>query len=92
VIPGALALVTLNVTGPAGTVLVSSEQPSFPASLASVTFTAFGPLAALVLLDGPELLAESALEPHAVTVRAAAAARAGAASKILRDTDLVTGG
>ena len=30
VMPGALALVTVKVTGPAGTRLVSSEQPSFP--------------------------------------------------------------
>ena len=53
--PGALELVTLKVTGPAGTLLLSRAQPSLPPSLDSVTLTVLMPLAALVALeaDGP---------------------------------------
>src|SRR6201999_1158561 len=43
VIPGALALTTVKVTGPAGTLEVSRAQPSFPPLLAIVTLTAFVP-------------------------------------------------
>src|ERR1700738_3655654 len=43
VIPGALALTTVKVTGPAGTLPVSSAQPSFPPLLAIVTLTALVP-------------------------------------------------
>src|ERR1700738_3117206 len=42
-IPGALALDTVKVTGPAGTVVVSNAQRSFPSSLVIVTLTAFVP-------------------------------------------------
>jgi hypothetical protein len=92
VIPGALLLVTVNVTGPAGTLVVSSEQASFPASLAKVTFTALTPLAELLLALLGVLLAASVLEPHAVTARATAEVTAGAASQKLRDNDLASPG
>src|SRR5271154_6513761 len=49
--PAALELVTVNVTGPAGTLFVSSWQPSLPESLASVTLTVFTPFA-LEVADG----------------------------------------
>jgi hypothetical protein len=43
VMPGALELCTVNVTGPAGALTLSSVQPSLPLSLASVTVTVFTP-------------------------------------------------
>ena len=39
VIPGALVLSTVKVIGPAGTLVISSAQPSFPPLLAIVTLT-----------------------------------------------------
>src|ERR1700712_1583427 len=86
--PGALAFATVNVMGPAATELLSSLQPSLPPSLASVTFTVFTP-AVLVGAALDELPAVSLLEPHAVTVIAAAASSAGAASQNLGDTEPV---
>ena len=43
VMPGALVLTTVKVTGPAGTLVVFSAQPSFPPLLAIVTLTALVP-------------------------------------------------
>jgi hypothetical protein len=92
VIPGALALVTVKVTGPAGTVAESNEHVSLPASLASVTFTALTPLAAVEVAAAllGVVLAASVLELHAAAERASAAAAAGTTSQVLRDGDLVS--
>ena len=91
VMPGALELVTLKVTGPAGTLLASRAQPSWPPSLASVTLTVSTPLVVLVPLGADVLFAASVLEPQALTVSAAAAARAGTVHRTLRDSDLGAG-
>jgi hypothetical protein len=92
--PGALALVTLNVTGPAATEVLSSLQPSLPPSLARVTLTvltlAAPPPFDAAVLD--ELLAESVLDPHAVAASAAAARSAGVASHALGDTEVFSFG
>ena len=62
VIPGALVLATVNVTGPAGTLVVFSAQPSFTPSLTIVTLT---------VLPSPGICAELVLGwPHAVRTNA----------------------
>ena len=77
-IPGALVLATVNVTGPAGTLVLSSTQPSFPPLLAIVTLTAFVPPA----LGGLDWLFEW---PHAASGNTATAAKAVAVSQYSRD-------
>jgi hypothetical protein len=71
---GALVLTTVKVTGPAGTLVVFSAQPSFPLLLAIVTLTALVP----PLFDGLELPFEWL---HAVAASAATATKAGAVSQ-----------
>jgi hypothetical protein len=78
VIPGALALTTVKVTGPAGTLEVSNAQPSFPPLLAIVTLTAFVPRG----FEGLELPLEWL---HAATENTATATKAGAVSQNSRD-------
>src|SRR5271170_3548229 len=83
--PAALELVTVNVTGPAGTLFVSSWQPSLPESLASVTLTVFTPFA-LEVADG---LAEWLGLPQALAATAPTATSASRGSQRLGDGDLV---
>src|ERR1700739_522977 len=82
--PGALALTTVNVTGPAGTLVVSSAQPSFPPLLVIVTLTALVP-PACPDFAGLELPFEW---PHAVTDNTATATQAGAVGQNSRDQPL----
>jgi hypothetical protein len=74
VMPGALVLTTVKVTGPAGTLVVSSAQPSFPPLLAIVTLTALVP----PLFDGLEAPFEWL---QAVAANTATATKAGAVSQ-----------
>jgi hypothetical protein len=80
VIPGAPVLATVNVTGPAATLVVSSAQPSFPPLLAIVTLTAFVPLDCA--FGGLDWLLEW---PHAVTGKTATAARTVVVNQNSRD-------
>src|ERR1700712_945540 len=93
VIPGALALVTLKVTGPAATLGVSMAQVSLPESLAIVTLTVFAPPLAAADVAAL-LLAESLCAPQPLSASAVAAASTGPVSRQLRrkwwgHTDLV---
>jgi hypothetical protein len=81
VIPGALVLATVNVTGPAATLVVSSAQPSLPPLLAIVTLTVFA-APACPDFEGLDWLFEW---PHAVTGNTAVAARTVAVSQNSRD-------
>src|SRR6516165_6779672 len=81
VIVGALVLTTVKVTGPAGTLPVSSAQPSFPPLLAMVTLTAL----VAAGFAGLELPFEW---PHAVADNTVTAAKAIAAEQNSRDRHL----
>src|ERR1700739_3136947 len=84
VIPGALALTTVKVTGPAGTLEVSSAQPSFPPLLAIVTLTALVP-PGCPGFAGLELLFEW---PQAVSINVVTATKAIAVGQHSRDRHL----
>src|ERR1700722_1018901 len=96
-IPGASLFAMLKVTGPAGTLPLSTWQESLPASLAMVMLTAVTPLAPEVgaarLLLLPALVL---VEPHAAAATTTAAirtgrtGRSGLAGQPLRDGNLVS--
>jgi hypothetical protein len=71
----------VKVTGPAGTLVVSSAQPSLPPLLAIVTLTALVPPG----FEGLELLFEWL---HAVTENTATATKVGAVNQNSRDRRL----
>src|SRR5215470_9055681 len=85
--PGALALTTVKVTGPAGTLVVSSAQPSFPPLLAIVTLTALVPPGGVAWRDveGLEVPFEW-LQP--VAANTVTATKAGTVNQNSRDRDL----
>src|ERR1700733_7766068 len=89
VMPAALVFATLNVTGPAPTLALSSLQVSLPFSLAIVTLTVFTPPELEVAVA---LVAVSACDPQPLSANAVAAASAGAPNRKLRDTELVAVG
>src|SRR3984893_15052968 len=78
VIPGALVLTTVKVTGPAGTLATSTVQPSLPPLLTIVTLTARAP--------GPPRWAVLPLEwLHAVSVSIVTATRPSAVAEVSGD-------